>query len=819
MRLVNKLKNMIPIAKGFHNKILSEVNEQYAWDHPVINIVPEHIEEFSDHLLINGFIRCESLLIGVPPVGDNTDGYNRKIPYNIMDRLLELDTGDCCVAYSHQIKPGGVMESKEQLQNAITTNLANQLSIEKEVKASGGTNAIQLEHKYTAIDLEENFATIHKRDQNMYHSLFIVSIFGTDEKQIRGIKSKITTRIRSFSILYQNPIDMQLLTYLASLGFVPVNDMDYWNTQMFSRMVAALLPLRTQNQKSDQEGLYFGDNVKTNVPVIINLKKMAAQHMMILGATGGGKSVALLTWLMRAHDILGKRVIFMTDKEDKNTDYINVARTYLNRGTNINIGTSDDMSKINLLQIFYDPDHIKSMNDAIRFYNRHKGLLIKVFDIWKKDGLSSRQESLLDACLDELYESFGIFRHDFSTWNPEKWPLPDDLRAIFKRYSDKDDPSGAALYDMTYSISGKGELSYLNNQSNIDLSADFMIINLSNVPDTFKKPMNIFVMGILGLRFRSDYKQETIIAVDEAGNIMKDPMITSYLLKLAIQSRSMGVAFWLATQQPEDLIKAGVDAEFKTNIHMKALLGNGLDSANVGYVKTFFNLSNSQSELLQSCSVGELLLFETDRMHHIKVNLVPFERAGILGDKPTEKTTTDGVSYLDLKVRNLSNKYGIYFPNWTLGEPDNILEMYGYEVRQVQEPIGRGRTKVWLDSSLINSDDRIHTQTIDHYATVLRIAGWFALNDIPVEVNNFEDVDIVAKYQDKTYAFEYERPGSHTIEQLKDKLIRAEKQYGIVFFICTGQNKELLQKTFGEATVIPRGTQLLDFLENTFTPK
>lgn len=817
--MFNKLKCLWPAAKGFHNKILSEVDEQYAWDHPVMNIVPEHIEEFSDHIMINGEIRCESILIGVPPVGDNTDGYNRKIPYNVMDRLLELDTGNCCVSYSHLIKPGGVMESKEQLQNAITTNLVNQLSIENEVKASGGTNATQMEHKYTAIDLEENFATIHRRDQNMFHSLFIVSIFGRDEKSIRMVKSIITTRIRSLSILYQNPIDMQLLTYFASLGFIPVKDMDYWNTQMFSRMVAALLPLRTQNQKSDHDGLYFGDNVKTNVPVVVNLKKLAAQHMMILGATGGGKSVALLTWLMRAHDIMNKRVIFMTDKEDKDTDYINVASTYLNKGTLINIGTSENNSKVNILQIFYDPEHIKTPNDAIRFYNLHKGLIKQVFNEWKKDGLSSRQESLLDACLDELYESFGIYRHDFSTWNPEKWPLPDDLRNIFKRYNDMDDPSGAALYDMTYSISKKGELEYLNNQSTIDLSADFMIINLTNVPDTFKNPMNIFVMGILGLRFRADYKQETIIAVDEAGNIMKNPKITSYLLKLAIQSRSMGVAFWLATQQPEDLIKAGVDAEFKTNIFLRALLGNGMNSANVEYVQQFFKLSNSQVELLQSCSVGELLLFETDRMHHIKVNLVPFERTGILGAKTPQKTITDGVSYLDLKVRGLANKYGIYFPNWIYGKPDQTLEMYGYELRQVQEPIGRGRTKVWIDSSLINSSDRIHSQTIDHYATVLRIAGWFAQNDITVEVNNFEDVDIVAEYNGKKYAFEYERPGSHTIEQLKEKLIRAEKQYGIVFFVCTGQNKELLQSTFGEATVIPRGTQLLDFLENTFSPK
>ena len=162
-----------------------------------------------------------------------------------------------------------------------------------------------------------------------------------------------------------------------------------------------------------------------------------------------------------------------------------------------------------------------------------------------------------------------------------------------------------AFVDKTFMITTAW--SYMNRPTDINLSADFIVSDISGVPASLQDAMNVFVTGIMAQRFRTDTRKETIIAVDEAAVFLRNPDLSLFLLKTLTQGRSYNIALWLATQQTVDLAKAGVDQEFKTNMQISIVLGN-MRRDTIEHVKSFYMLNDNNTQNLMACGVGEGLL-------------------------------------------------------------------------------------------------------------------------------------------------------------------------------------------------------------------
>lgn len=100
--------------------------------------------------------------------------------------------------------------------------------------------------------------------------------------------------------------------------------------------------------------------------------------------------------------------------------------------------------------------------------------------------------------------------------------------------------------------------------SDLDLSKDFIIVDMSNVPELIKDAMNVLVTGLLHSRFNIDNDRDTIIAMDEAGVYLRTPKLASDMLTTLTQGRSRGVFLGLCTHQPSDFTKNGMREEFQT---------------------------------------------------------------------------------------------------------------------------------------------------------------------------------------------------------------------------------------------------------------
>ena len=810
---MNRLKQKLAIKYNsfinFKNRVNEQVDESRYMDAMVYKVTPSKITEKMDYLIINegsadeSYTKCR--LVGVPD-GDK-DGYPRKIPYQIIDRLTELNTFGCTITYSVTFVPISREKSTRMLQSAITKNLANQISSVK----SNVLHNVDMALVFDQEDFTKNLRLVHELNQKMFHTVFTILISADSIAALRVAEGRVIQRLKSHSIESEAAYGIMLKTWKNAMPFPGY--LQEGSVEMFSNEASVIAPLRTPNSITDNVGLYFGKNVKTKKHIQIDLEKLIAQHILFVGPSGAGKTFTMLMLLMRAHDMLDKRIIFITNKDDKKTNY-GAVPTYYN-GAYIKVGPDETDASINPLKILFDTTYMTSNYDYIRAYNNHKGLLQQFFKIWFNYEITINQISKLDMYLDKVYKNFGIHKEDPASWIDATWPLLRDLRALFE-VDARVDVTAQALYDKTYQLSENGELAYLNRPSNIDLSKDMVVIDTSKVPTQIAKAMDVFVIGILGLRFRTDTSKETIIAVDEAGNIMKDPVITAFILKMLTQSRSYGIALWVGTQQPTDLDVANVSEEFQTNMVINIILGKGLNKLSMPIIAQYFKLNLDQQLQLKSSPVGSGFLMINDKGIHVEFKPTDHELQIITAKN--EIIEPDVAMKISPELLKLAIEHNFFATEWIDGDASHILKNNGYLSRSVITPVGRGLTSVWIKSEIM-SGEKIGTQSVDHFATVMIIAGHLINNGWTVEVNHMQTADILAEYEDVRIAIEYERPGSHSESELKEKAIRIEQQQRLQLFVVQTDNMAMVQKAVGENYTFKRGKQLVDHLDSLIVGK
>ncbi len=396
--------------------------------------------------------------------------------------------------------------------------------------------------------------------------------------------------------------------------------------------------------------------------------------------------------------------------------------------------------------------------------------------------------SYLNESLMEVYRRKGIYRSDPETWKNKEWPTLLDLRQIW--IEDAEDPKAVtarAFVDKTFMITTAW--SYMNRPTDINLSADFIIIDISDVPASLQDAMNVFVTGIMGQRFKTDTKKETIIAVDEAAVFLRNPKLSLFLLRTLTQGRSYNIGLWLATQQTVDLVKAGVDQEFKTNMQISIVLGN-MRKDTIEHVKSFYKLDEHNTQDLMACGVGEGLLIVGSEVIPTAFRPTDHEFAVIKGKEKAAGKAEQPAGFLLAHegLRGLINDNQIYFSEWLQpGQDITALKNQGFKQYRAISLNGK-HGYCWLPEKNVIGNMVGH-ESVDHFSMVAQLAGWCIMHDIAlIEFNHHDKPDLVIEACGKRVAIEYERPGSHSFQELVEKKERIEKAGAEPLFICQNSN-------------------------------
>jgi AAA-like domain len=449
-----------------------------------------------------------------------------------------------------------------------------------------------------------------------------------DKKEVFTTESKVIAILEAEIISYMIPYNLMKLAFVASRLY-PVSDERFW-IRVDSDVAATLCVSTSLNSRLDDQGLLFGKDRKTNADVVVNLDALPSDNMLVFGPTRSGKTFSTSVLQMRLYSMLNKRVVYITPKSDAGTDFRAIAEYFGDNAAIIDIGEFGQ--RINPLRIIFDTQSMGSSQEAYsNAYFRHIRTVKHSFSAWFEDEFSASMKGYLEDTLHSLYKSKGIIRTKPETWKGAH-PIMRELRDLFK--SDMENKSGSretrasagALYRKTSAFGEDGSLSYLNVDTELDLSADYIVIDVSGVDEEIRPFMHVLMTGIIGSRFKTDLEKKTALIIDEARVFLKSANLSNFLLDAVSMGQAQGIQVILMTQNPNDLIKNKVDEEFKANMSLSLLFGATLDQAKVEPIKKFFNLPDSAVDDLLNCEQGEGLLLISSRQEIIPIRVEATEQ-------------------------------------------------------------------------------------------------------------------------------------------------------------------------------------------------
>lgn len=777
-------------------------------------ILPSRIEVYDTHLRFDErtYVRC--LVCGVRS-DTGAEGYPRELTSKVIERLQELSLEGVKIMLSNGLIQIPGTDTKEDLQRASYNVNKEQISRERTHK---GNPDLELMMKHR--DIVDNYRQIYYKSQRTFHSSFIIVIKGP-EKEVFEAESNIISILKSELIEVFIPTGEKQLQMFLSALMLPVSESRSW-VEVRSDGAAALCAASNLNSRTDETGLYFGKDLLTNNEILLDLNTLASKQLVMCGSTGSGKTFTFLLLLMRLMDMCNARVIYTTPKADEGTKYRAVAEFYQERGCIADIGLNGS-EYLNPLDILIDTETMGSSPYAYqKAYDLKKDTLIYGHKVWLGTSFTANMDSYLDETLDKVYEQAHIYRDEPESFkNP--MPLYKHLRAIWALDA-ADDSLGTkqktaeALLNKTYQFSETGRFSRYNNQTKgLDLSKDLIVVDMSGVPKTIKPFMSIIVNGMLATRFSTDVERETYLAVDEGAVYLRDEELCGNLLDTLTQGRSHKFYLWIATHQPADFKKNNVSEEFKTNTFINILLGNNIKNA-IGDVKDYFHLTDEECDILCNCEVGEgMLLFKDERIP-IRFEPTKLEKGVIKGTiQEGEKVAPEAGNLVKKAFKKLASEHKIIIDDWISGDSSLLLQQ-GYEKHQVTRVDKPGTVTAYIPQGMVQNKlinlPGLGDQTLDHYASVLQLAGLIISYGFEVEqINHTGKQDIISKINGQSIAWEYERYNNKNLNIIVNKKAAALEKSDKVWFVCSSTDAKYISKAVGEDYTLTRGAAVIEILE------
>ncbi len=813
MRLLSRIRG----KKAQHKKYAkdAETDRQNEWWSITRKILPPTITETHEHLSLTDdtFVSC--IVVGVPEF--DTPGYSRTIDSAYLGDLLSTVKNRCFIGYSFAISPFGQAHSNRALEDAEFRNVQDQMD-DMDTNSLG---RIKNKTGFIATDIKDDQKAVHDQTAKQFDTACIITIRADSIAELNASHSQVTS-ILDRNLVGWTPAEGKMLeTYKCAQPWGRITPLA--RVDCTSAQVASLLPMQRLDSRTAISGIWFGNQKTENPsdrgkPVMVDLSALSVEHGLVFGPSGSGKTAFLMVASMRAHDQNKYRTVYLTVKADAGTQFRNVPAHYKELGNVIDLGIGEGKSVINPLQIVYDATTLKGTDaEYLRIYHKHKMIVAAFFDTFLKTGLTDNQGHYLDRTLNEIYEKYDMISlsSERIVCHPEKWgdgenfPTIHELRKLWKENMagslGRLKESAESLYNRTGNLSKIGAYSYINSRSTADFSADYIVVDLSGLDKGIQDAMSTLVIDLIGARFNTDAKRKTMLIIDEGVAFSYNEARQSFISNAYTMGRSGQITVVMSFTDPGN-ISTSFATMLQTNSTWSYIFGKGLDVASVEYLKEFFRLDEGDTQELVTSEIGGGLLVLGTQKIPIYLKITDQEMDILKGrNNAPEKASSSGALMLLESVSELVQEQGFCLDEWVEDPNPKVMNDLGYVPHLVQRVDANGKAKAWVQADIIR-DGMIYNQTLEHYSSVIMIAGRLLQSGFEdVSVNHFDKEDVRATFAGKSYSFEYERQGSHTEKQLETKCRKLESTNSRCFFVCQKSYEKFVAKAVGAHNTCTRG--------------
>jgi len=514
-------------------------------------------------------------------------GYPRTIREGWLDSIISSEGN---FDLSMHIKPSHISTILTQLNQELVKQESDLMA----AQMKGIVNpSLQLQHQDTLNVLEK----LQKGEEKLFNISLYLGARAYDKEKLGLLTKKILAELNSIMIIPKIPF-LKMNEGAKSLYPIQEDKLNI-NRNIPSDALAACFPFTTAYLNIDQEGILFGLNKLNNIPIILDPFSFANYNGLILGTSGGGKSVTAKLFILR-NILRGVKTIMI----DPQGEYVDLTKAYNGQ----------------LVEIHRESNSIINPFDLMNSDLGEKTIsLMDLFRILCGE-LTEVQKNILDKAVHNIYQQKGILPDDANTWTKEP-PIMEDL------YNEiiKEKKTASRLEKMTYEalenrlrIYVKGSFSFINKQTNLDLTNDLICFNIANMPSQIKPVMMYLILDFVHKKMQKDRERKTLI-IDEAWSLLRFAEHSRSIFELIKTARKFGLGIVIITQEVEDLLTSPAGKTILANTAWKYL--SRQEPACIMELAEKFHLNQEEQNYLLTAMPGEGLLFAMN--DHIPLRVVP----------------------------------------------------------------------------------------------------------------------------------------------------------------------------------------------------
>lgn len=514
-------------------------------------------------------------------------GYPRAIREGWLDSIIASEGN---FDLSLHITPSNVESILTQLNQELVKQEADLMG----AQMKGIVNpSLRVQHQDTLNVLEK----LQKGEEKLFNLSLYLNARAYNKDKLELLTRKIITELNSILIIPKMPF---LRMYDALKSIFPIQEDKLKITRNIpSDALSACFPFTTAFLNLDSEGILFGLNKANNIPIILDPYSFANYNGLILGTSGGGKSVTAKLFILR-NQLRGVKTMII----DPQGEYVELTQKY--NGQVVEISRESDT--------IINPFDLMGQDLGEKMLS-----LMDLFKIMCGE-LTEVQKNILDKAIQNVYEHKGIIHNNPETWSKTP-PIMDDLYNELlkeKKTASKQERMTYEALENRIRIYTKGTFSFVNKQTNLDLSNDLICFNIAQMPNQIKPVMMYLVMDFVHKKMQKDRERKALI-IDEAWTLLRFAEHSKHIFELIKTARKFGLGILILTQEVGDLISSEAGKTILANTSWKFLARQ--EPTVIEELSQKFNFNQEEQNYLLTAMPGEGLLFAMN--DHIPLKVVP----------------------------------------------------------------------------------------------------------------------------------------------------------------------------------------------------
>lgn len=365
-------------------------------------------------------------------------------------------------------------------------------------------------------DTKQLLHDVQKNNQKIFKSNLLVAICADNIDEMERNYKKIR-EIAGEQVCSMKPLMFQQLEGMQNILPFSSDNLQILRT-LTSEATAIHVPFNTVDLMHE-DGIYYGVNLLSKHPVIIDRKRLLNGNGCILATSGAGKSFNAKFII---EQILNKYPQDDVVIIDVNAEYSSIINEY--KGQTIEISNSSK-TYINPFDMDIGYAEQEPISSKIEF------ILAWVESILGGRELSAGEESIIDRCVNNLFFDYEKSHFKDKTLIPNLLMFWDEL----KKQSEPEAHS-LALDMERYA---KGSLKMFSHETNINIHNRFINFDISNLSESMQKTGYLVVLDHIWNRLASNRKtkRNTWIIIDEFHKLLRNKYSAQFIAKMYQECR------------------------------------------------------------------------------------------------------------------------------------------------------------------------------------------------------------------------------------------------------------------------------------------